>query len=67
MRLHERTQIVQVARDELGGFLIDLERKHNLTYAEMFSLLGGQISDLAKHAIRSERHPDDHNKKGDEA
>ena len=48
-------------------FLLDLEQEHELTYGEVFSLLGHAIGNLAKYQIRSERHPDDPDKKGDEA
>jgi hypothetical protein len=67
MKLHERTTIVEKARHAFAMFLLDLQQKHDLTYGEMFSILGGSIADLAKYQIRHERHPDDPNKKGDEA
>ncbi len=67
MKLHERSPIVTLARNEFATFLLDLEQKHGLTYGEMFSLLGNAIANLAKYQIRSERHPDDPDKRGDEA
>jgi len=67
VKLHERTQIVSQARSEFDRFLLDLEQKHELTFGEMFSIIGSAISNLAKYQIRAERHPDDPNKKGDEA
>lgn len=67
MKLHPRSIVVQEARLEFDQFLIDLEEKHSLTHGEMFSLLGSAVANLAKYQIRSERHPDDLSKKGDEA
>lgn len=67
MKLHPRSNIVEKARNELAMFLLDLEQKYDLTSGELFSMLGHKIVDLAKYQIRSERHPDDPDKKGDEA
>ena len=67
MKLHSRTRVVDKARLEFDQFLLDLEQKHELTLGELFSMLGAKITDLAKYQIRSERHPDDSDKKGDEA
>lgn len=67
MKLHSRTRVVDKARQEFETFLLDLEQKHALTFGELFSLLGSKIADLAKYQIRAERHPDDPDKKGDEA
>ncbi len=44
-----------------------IQAAHTLTYGEWFSLLGNAIADLARYQIRAERHPDDPDKKGDEA
>jgi hypothetical protein len=67
VKLHARTPIFEKARHELTMFLLDLEEKHGLSYGEMFSMLGGAISNLAKYQIRAERHPNDPDKRGDEA
>jgi hypothetical protein len=67
MKIHPRTLVVAEARRALVGFMLDLEKKHDLTYGEMFSLYGDAIANLAKYQIRSERHPEDPDKKGDEA
>lgn len=40
MQLHERTLVVANARHELTLFLLELEKKHSLSYGETFSLLG---------------------------
>ena len=67
MKLHPRMRVVTQARGELDQFLIDLEQKHGLTYGEVFSLLGHAVASLAKYQIREESHPDQPDKKGDEA
>jgi len=67
MKLHSRAPIVTKARLEFDKFLLDLEQKHDLTFGELFTLLGSAITNLAKYQIRSERHPNDPDKKGDEA
>jgi hypothetical protein len=67
MKLHERTLVVQKVRHEFEAFLLELEQKHELSYGELFSMLGNAIANLAKYQIRSERHPDDPDKREDEA
>jgi len=47
--------------------MLELEQEHALSYGELFSLYGNAIAHLAKYQIRGERHPDDPDKKGDEA
>lgn len=66
MKLHRRFDIVNDAELELSGFLIGWQKKHDLTYGELFKILSLQIANYAKYAIRGERHPDDPDKKGDE-
>jgi hypothetical protein len=41
-------------------------QKYELTYAEIFSLLGEQVSRTSMYAIRTERHPNNPDKRGDE-
>ena len=67
MKLHPRTRIVDKARLEFDQFLLDLADTHELTYGELFSMLGQAIAHNAKYQIRAERHPNDPDKKGDEA
>lgn len=67
MKLHPRSDGVQEARLEFEGFVLDLTKRYELTYGELFSMLGAKIADLAKYQVRSERHPDDPDKRGDEA
>ena len=66
-KLHPRTSVVDSARLEFDQFFLDLEQKHNLTYGEMYHILAVQLLNLTKYHIRCERHPDDPEKKGDEA
>ncbi len=67
MKIHPRAHVVAEARSAFARFMLDLEKKHDLTYGELFSLYGAAIENLAKYQIRSERHPEDPDKKGDEA
>ena len=67
MNLHARMRIIDMARLEFDRLLLDLAQKHELTYGELFLILGSAVSDNAKCLIRAERHPDEPGKKGDEA
>jgi hypothetical protein len=67
VRLHARMSIVQKARNEFDEFLLDLEQKHQLTCAEIFSLLGAAVMRYARSLIQMERHPHAPDKGGDEA
>lgn len=67
MRLHPRYFIVQKASSELTGFMLDLIEKHELTHGEIAKLLAEEILTWTKYEIRAERHPEDPEKKGDEA
>lgn len=58
--------IATAARLEFDKFLLDLEQKHDLTFGELFTILGNATANLAKYQIRAERHPDDPDKRGDE-
>lgn len=66
MRIHPRTLPVQNAQNEVARLLIDWEKKHDLTTAEVVKILAGEISMQMKYAIRTERHGRA-DKKGDEA
>ena len=67
MKLHKRSLVVQKARYAFEAFLLELETDYALTYGELFSLLGNAIASLATYQVRNERHPNDPDKKGDEA
>jgi hypothetical protein len=66
MPLHPRTMVVNQAKAEIGMAISNIVIEHKLTYAELFGILGGEISGVAKFALREERHPDDPGKGGDE-
>jgi len=66
MKLHPRTLPAQRASNEIEGALWALADKHNLTYGEMMSALTRAMQSVVKYLIRSERHPDDPEKRGDE-
>lgn len=66
MKIHPRYWIVSKAENELSTALMDIQQKHELTFAETFKILGLMIERESKYAIREERHPDDLDKKGDE-
>lgn len=67
MKLHPRYYIVSTAQNEFQNFLLSLESKYDLTYGELLSILGSEVSNTAKYMIRQERHGEDSDKKGDEA
>lgn len=73
-RLTATTSIAPCAKARLARAHLEfveslrpLQAEHALTYGEWFSLLGNAITDLAKYQIRTERHPGNPDKKGDEA
>lgn len=66
LRLHDRTQMVQLAGNEFTASFITLCEHHRLTTAERIQLLTSEIQSIIKYAIREERHGDS-DKRGDEA
>lgn len=67
MRLHERTLPVQKAEAEFGLMWIDFCQENDLTYVEALQILNGTIAGHLKYMLRAERHPDEPEKRGDEA
>lgn len=68
MRLHERYHLVQEARLGLSGRVIEwLDAYPDLTYVEAMQCLQAEQDSLLRYALRAERHPDDPDKKADEA
>lgn len=65
--VHPRTLLVEKVDRELESFLTNLLATHQLTEAEILSILARQLGNLARYAVRAERHPEDLNKIGDEA
>lgn len=66
MKVHERFFIVQAAGIEFKRFFLQLEKDNDLTYGEMTQMLAVELANLAKYQIRSERHPENPDKQGDE-
>ncbi len=67
MRLHERTLPVQAAESDFRLYLVRFQRENDLTHAEMLGMLLAAAQDRTKWLLRAERHPDDPDKKADEA
>ena len=67
LRLHERTRLVEKAEYELDAAVAKIVTEHDLTYGEILSILSVLLSRYARFLVRTERHPDDPDKKGDEA
>lgn len=65
--LHPRYFIVNKAEAELHEYMLDLERRHELTIGEIFKILSSRMAEMARSLIREERHPGQPYKKGDEA
>jgi hypothetical protein len=57
-QIHERHFIVADAQNAIAKLLLDVEKKYDLTYAEMVGILAGQLAAMTKYAIREERHGD---------
>lgn len=67
LKLHERTKTVQQARNTLQGHVIDVVESHELTAGEVVCILLELARNWANYVLREERHPDDPEKKADEA
>ena len=67
MKLHERTMKVQRARAELHNYILDFTEQHELTDAEMASILIYLTDRFNTFILREERHPGNPDKKADEA
>ncbi len=64
--LHPRYQIVRLAASEIGQAASEIAGNYNLTYHELVGVLLDIARSWTKYGIRTERHPDDPDKKGDE-
>lgn len=67
MRLHPRYHPMRKAACEVGAAVLKAVEDHDLTYGELISILAQETAMAAKYLVRIERHPDDPEKKGDEA
>ena len=66
MKLHKRTMLVQKAAAELDSLLIEWLERHDLTWLEAIQTLQIKSAYWMRYPLRSERHPDDPEKKADE-
>ena len=67
LRLHPRTMAVQSASAQIHGDLLEVQQERGLTDAEMMTILAENVQRWAKFQLRAERHPDDPERKADEA
>ena len=67
LRLHPRTMPVKKADAELHAFLALWQKHHGLTFAEVAVILADRQQNALKYVLRAERHPDDPDRKADEA
>lgn len=58
---------MQKAQAEIATVVLDIEATHDLTDAEAVRILAQLLDDRGRRLVRDERHPDDADKKGDEA
>ena len=65
--IHKRSGAVVRASTDLATAMVKIIKERELTHAEVTSILAQEILSWNKYAIRAERHPDDPEKKGDEA
>lgn len=67
LRLHPRTLPVQGAEARIKLALLELQQEHDLTDVEMLQILHLAQLSILKYMLRAERHPDDPDRKADEA
>jgi len=67
MSIHPRYYVVQKADSKIRDAIIDAVAEFDLTYGEEVQILSNLLLNTAKYLIRSERHPNDPEAKGDEA
>ena len=66
MKLHERVMLCHAARVEIGEALGKAIERLELTHLELIGILNEEMAAWIKYGIRSERHPDDPEKRGGE-
>lgn len=59
LTIHPRTMIVRKAQIDLDAAFLDVVKKHDLTFAELFGVLNVAEARWIKYALRDERHPDE--------
>lgn len=65
MKIHQRTLIVEQADRELRDAMADVCRRHQLTFAEQFLIISSSLSNVARFALRVDRHPGDSGRPAD--
>lgn len=66
MRLHPRYAIAKDAELQIGTAIGAAIREHDITYAELLVILAEQQRKWAVYLLRTERHPEDPDRKADE-
>jgi hypothetical protein len=67
LRLHKRTMPVQSASADFRLSLIKFQQEHDLTDVEVAQMLTETLQSVLKYVLQRERHPDDPDRKADEA
>jgi len=67
MKLHPRFKVTQEASDKISKAVSDIQNDYELTDWELVGILLEEALQVKRYALRSERHPNDSNKKADEA
>lgn len=67
IKIHPRYDIVRKAHLKIWEAVSNVAKEHGITYHELVGILLERAQDVTKYGIRSERHPNDPDKKGDEA
>ncbi len=67
MPLHQRFFVVKAASLELETAVSKVVQDHGLTYVEALQALAEIQTRFLKYMLRAERHPNDPERKGDEA
>jgi hypothetical protein len=67
LRLHERTRPVRKASGAVHNAVLDIAGDFDLTHAETVGILLDIAASLHKYVLREERHPDNPDRKADEA
>jgi hypothetical protein len=66
-RLHERVEVTERAANDVRNLLLVWLQRNDLTWGEAIRILAYELAHFTKYPIRQERHPDDPEKKADEA
>ena len=67
MELHERTLFVNITQAKLSVHFWQTASEAKLTDGEIVQCLSSMLQSAAKYMVRNERHPNESEKRGDEA